>query len=130
MVERHNRERNRLPRVGPPPHNAVQLPTLLVNDEGAVRSMCIAAAVARCRHPSCSKPEATKLALRYGFLCAEADTVMVAILRHPTAPGICCLLWHRDAFVRSIVKTTMCTCPAHHSVQICFQKFPSMQKAF
>jgi hypothetical protein len=49
--------------------------------------MCIAAAVARCRHPSCSKPEATKLALRYGFLCAEADTVMVAISDHPTAPA-------------------------------------------
>ena len=69
------------------PHTAVQLPTLLVTDEDAVRSMCIAAALARCRHPSCSKPEATKLALRYGFLCAEADTVMVAKSDHPTAPA-------------------------------------------
>jgi Mg-chelatase subunit ChlD len=65
------------------PHTAAQLPTLLVTDEDAVKSMCIAAALARCRHPSCPKPEATKLALRYGFLCAEADTVMVALSDNP-----------------------------------------------
>ena len=69
------------------PHTAVQLPTLLVTDVDAVRSMCIAAALARCRHPSCPKPEATKLALRYGFLCAEADTVMVALSDHPINPA-------------------------------------------
>ena len=60
------------------------LPTFLVTNEDAVRSMCIAAALARCRHSSCSRQEATKLALRYGFVCADADSVMVAISDHPT----------------------------------------------
>jgi hypothetical protein len=46
--------------------------------------MCIAAALARCRDPSCSREEATKLALRYGFVCAEADSVMVALSDHAT----------------------------------------------
>jgi hypothetical protein len=60
------------------------LPTFLVSNEDAVRSMCVAAALARCRHSSCSRQEATKLALRYGFVCAGADSVMVAISDHPT----------------------------------------------
>jgi hypothetical protein len=63
----------------------VQLPTLLVTDEDAVKSMCIAAALARCRHASCHRKEATKLALRYGFVCAEADSVMVATSDQPAA---------------------------------------------
>jgi Mg-chelatase subunit ChlD len=61
------------------------LPTFLVTNEDAVRSMCVAAALARCRHSSCPRNEATKLALRYGFVCADADSVMVAISDHPTA---------------------------------------------
>jgi hypothetical protein len=56
-----------------------------VTDEEAVKSMCIAAALARCRHPSCPRQEATKLALRYGFVCAEADSVMVAVSEQPAA---------------------------------------------
>jgi hypothetical protein len=66
--------------LSPPP----PLPTFLVTNEDAVRSMCVAAALARCRHSSCSRLEATKLALRYGFVCADADTVMVAISDRPT----------------------------------------------
>jgi hypothetical protein len=66
------------------PAAAAQLPTLLVTNTDAVRSMCIAAALARCRDPSCSRQEATKLALRYGFVCAEADSVMVALSDHAT----------------------------------------------
>jgi large subunit ribosomal protein L40e len=62
----------------------LQLPTLLVTDEEAVKSMCIAAALARCRHASCPREEATQLALRYGFVCAEADSVMVAISDQPS----------------------------------------------
>lgn len=63
---------------------AVQLPTLLVTHEDSVKSMCIAAALARCRHSTCSRQEATALALRYGFVCAEADSVMVATSNLPT----------------------------------------------
>ena len=69
------------------PAAAVQLPMLVINDHAAVQSMCIAAALSRCRHPSCSKHEATSLALRYGFLCSSADTVMVAVSSHPTGPA-------------------------------------------
>jgi hypothetical protein len=65
--------------------SAVQLPTLLVTDEDSIKSMCVAAALARCRHASCPRQEATKLALRYGFVCAEADSVMVAISDAPVA---------------------------------------------
>jgi Mg-chelatase subunit ChlD len=64
--------------------SAAQLPTLLVTDQAAVRSMCIVAALARCRDPSCPRPEATKLSLRYNFVCAEADSVMVAASDRPT----------------------------------------------
>ena len=63
---------------------AAQLPSLLISDHAAVKSMCITAALSRCRHPACSKHEATSLALRYGFVCSQADTVMVAVSDQPT----------------------------------------------
>ncbi len=66
----------------------VQLPALLVTDEYSIKSMmCIAAALARCRHASCPRQEATKLALRYGFVCAEADAISdTDLLRTPPSP--------------------------------------------
>ena len=65
--------------------SAAPLPTLLVTRDDDVKSMCVAAALARCRHPSCPRPEATALALRYGFVCAEADSVIVAVSDSPSA---------------------------------------------
>jgi len=50
--------------------------------------MCISAALSRCRHPSCPRDEATKLALRYGFVCPQGDAVMVAVSDHPTGPPV------------------------------------------
>ena len=101
-----------------------QLPTFLITDDRAVRSMCIAAALARCRHPSCAKEEATKLALRYGFVCSETDAVMIAISDHPTSDASCATFG---------IAIPCSFSPQQHSPQLlamkrCRSKYPSRSK--
>jgi Mg-chelatase subunit ChlD len=57
----------------------VHVPYFAVDHAETVKNMCIVAAVTRTRDVSCSSAEANRLALRYGFVGRNSDTVMVAI---------------------------------------------------
>jgi hypothetical protein len=57
----------------------VYVPYFEVHHSETVKNMCIVAAVTRTRDVSCSSAEAKRLALHYGFVARNSDTVMVSI---------------------------------------------------
>jgi hypothetical protein len=62
----------------------IYVPYFAVGHSETVKNMCIVAAVTRTRDMSCSSAEAKRLALRYGFVGRNSDTVMVAISNFAT----------------------------------------------
>lgn len=75
------------PLPSPPP---LQLPTLLVTDEGAVRSTCIAGAVARCRHPSCAQVSQVQPCSRHSQSAKAVFNCPSTSPTSATAPLLCC----------------------------------------